>query len=338
MDSIDLEVLKAAVRWSASGTPTVLATVVRTWGSAPRPVGSMMALRGDGRVKGSISGGCIEDDLIREVQAGAYRGGRPRVLKYGLSAEEAHRFGLPCGGTLQIVLECVGPQSRLPALLEAVQRQALVTRELALEDGAATLLPGARVAALEFDGRRLVTVHGPRYRLALIGAGQLSRYVAGMALALDYEVVVCDPRAEYLDEWDVDGVERSREMPDDLLLRMRLDAHSAVLTLTHDPKLDDMALLEALKSPAFYVGAIGSRANHARRRQRLALFDLGDAEIGRLHGPVGLYLGARTPPEIAVSILAEMTAVRNGVPVLQTHALRAQPAPKTVSQPACVPA
>ncbi|RJF96544.1 XdhC family protein [Noviherbaspirillum cavernae] len=331
MDSIDLEVLKTALKWSDSGARTLLATVVRTWGSAPRPVGSMMVIREDGHVKGSVSGGCIEDDLIRKIRAGEYRDRSPRILTYGVSADEAHRFGLPCGGTLQIVLECVSAQSQLAPLLDAVQQQRLVTRELDLASGAVTLAPGAHAAALAFDDARLITVHGPRYRLVIIGAAQLSRYVAALAKMLDYEIIVCDPREEYLAEWDIDGVQLSTEMPDDLILRLQLDSHCAVLALTHDPKLDDMALLEALKSPAFYVGAIGSRANNDKRRQRLALFDISTAEIARLHGPVGMHLGARTPPEIAIAILAEMTAMRNGVPVLQTHAMREHAAVTTAS-------
>lgn len=244
------------------------------------------------------------------------------MLTYGLSADDAHRFGLPCGGTLQFVLEPVCLQSRLPELLQVLQRHELVTRKLDLESGIVSLTPGARISALHYDGRSLMAVHGPRYRLVIVGAAQVSRYVAAMAKSLDYKVIVCDPREEYLDEWDVEDVELSREMPDDLLLQLRLDARSAVLTLTHDPKLDDMALLEALKSPVFYVGAIGSRTNNEKRRERLTLFDISEAEISRLHGPIGMHLGARTPPEIAIAILAEMTAIRNGVPVLQTHEMR----------------
>lgn len=328
MDSVNLEVLKAAIEWSESGRYTLLATVVRTWGSAPRPVGSMMVIRDDGHVRGSISGGCIEDDLIWKIREGHYRETAPKKLTYGISAEEAHRFGLPCGGTMEIVLEHITPASKLRQLLDAVLSQGLVTRELCLKSGTVTLNHGARVGGLVMNDRHLITVHGPRYRLIIVGAAQASRYVAEMASSLDYEVVVCDPREEYLDEWDVKGVQLSREMPDDLLLRLQLDAHSAVVTLTHDPKLDDMALLEALKSPAFYVGAIGSRANNDKRRERLALFDLTGEEIGRLHGPIGMHIGARTPPEIAIAILAEMTSIRNGVPVLQSQAMRAHlPAP-----------
>lgn len=322
MDSIDLEVLKTAVRWSDAGSHTLLGTVVRTWGSAPRPVGSMMIIREDGHIKGSVSGGCIEDDLIYQIQSGKFREEKPSTLTYGISAEEAYRFGLPCGGTLQIVLEPISPKSQLPSLLNTILQHGLITRELDMRTGVVSLRLGNHAPAVWFDDKRLVTVHGPRYRLVIVGAAQVSRYVASMAQSLDYQVIVCDPREEYLDEWDIDGVELSREMPDDLILRLQLDSHSAVVTLTHDPKLDDMALLEALKSPAFYVGAIGSRANNEKRRERLALFDISDSEIKRLYGPVGLYLGARTPPEIAISILAEMTALRNGVPIRQTQAMR----------------
>ena len=193
---------------------------------------------------------------------------------------------------------------------------------LDLRTGAVELSSGMPLRALSLEQDTLLAPFGPRYRLIIIGAAQMSRYVAQFALALDYQVIICDPREEYLLEWDIPGVELSSEMPDDLLLRLQLDANSAVVTLTHDPKLDDLALLEALKSPAFYVGAIGSRTNNLKRRERLALFDLSNAEIDRLHGPVGLFLGARTPPEIAIAILAEMTAIRNGVSISQTHAAR----------------
>jgi xanthine dehydrogenase accessory factor len=333
MDSVNLEVLKAAIDWSGRGQYTLLATVVRTWGSAPRPIGSMMVIRADGHVVGSISGGCIEDDLICKVKDGDFRVNVPVCRTYGISSDEAHRFGLPCGGTMEIVLEPVSGASKLETLLDLVSKGSLVTRELDLVRGTVRLAMGAEVAGLAIEGHRLLTVHGPRYRLVIVGAAQLSAYVAQIAQALDYQVIVCDPREEYLAEWSVPGVELSREMPDDLLLRLGLDSHSALLTLTHDPKLDDMALLEGLKSSAFYVGAIGSRSNHQKRRERLRLFDITEAEIARLHGPVGLHIGARTPPEIAVAILAEMTAVRHSIPILQSHAIR--PASPTTAALVC---
>jgi xanthine dehydrogenase accessory factor len=315
MESIDFDVLKTALDWRREGRYVLLGTVVRTWGSAPRPIGSMMAIRDDGHVRGSVSGGCIEDDLVRRMQGGELRATLPFELKYGLTADEAHRFGLPCGGTLALLMEPVSQHSCLDELLHAISQGMLVTRTLNLNNGIAALTQGSVNARIMLDGLRLATTHGPRYRLIIVGAGQMSRYVAQFALALDYQVIVCDPRSEYLDEWDIADVELSREMPDDLLLRLQLDAHSAVVTLTHDPKLDDLALLEALKSPAFYIGAIGSRSNNVKRRERLALFDISAVEIGKLHCPVGMQLGARTPPEIAIAILAEMTAVRNGIVV-----------------------
>jgi xanthine dehydrogenase accessory factor len=269
-------------------------------------------------LSGSVSGGCVEDDLIDRVRGHKLAGDRPELATYGVSKEQAERFGLPCGGTLQLVLEPVRDAAGLSELLAAIERHELVARFLDLETGAARIEPGRWSDALEFDGKLLKTVHGPRWRLLLIGAGQLSRYLAQMAQALDYHVTVCDPRAEYAEAWDLAGVPLNRGYPDDVVLATNLDAHSAVIALTHDPKLDDAALLEALKSPAFYVGALGSKANNDKRRKRLADFDLSADEIQRLRGPVGLKIGSRTPPEIAVSILAEMTAVRRGVQIPQT--------------------
>jgi xanthine dehydrogenase accessory factor len=162
------------------------------------------------------------------------------------------------------------------------------------------------------DGQ-LISLHGPRLRMLIIGAGQLSQFLAQIAVGLEYQVTVCDPREEYRASWTLQGVDVVHAMPDDLVLEMKLDSRSAVIALTHDPKLDDLALMEALKTDAFYIGAIGSRANNARRRERLREFDLTDEQIAKLHGPIGLYIGSKTPYEIAVSILAELTAVKNGV-------------------------
>ena len=317
MDSVDMQVLKTASGWLAAGRKVTLATVIRTWGSAPRPIGALTAIRDDGMVVGSVSGGCIEDDMIERVKNGELVQERPVTTRYGVSAEEAQRFGLPCGGTLELVLEPLTAASRLDELLQRIERHELVVRRLDMQSGAVTLVAGQSSDQLAFDGVALTTVHGPRWRLLIIGAGQLSQYLAQMAQALDYQVTVCDPREEYAEGWNLPGAELKRGMPDDVVLEMNLDGHSAIVTLTHDPKLDDMALLEALKSPAFYVGAIGSKKNNEARRRRLAEFDLSRAEIDRLHGPVGLKIGSKTPPEIAVAILAEMTAIRNGVTIPQ---------------------
>jgi len=315
MDSVDLQVLRSARDWVNAGRRVVMATVIRTWGSAPRPIGALTAIRDDGHVVGSVSGGCIEDDMILQVRSGDLVKDRPTTTKYGVSAEEAKRFGLPCGGTLELVLEPLGRNSGLDELLARVERHELVMRRLDMKTGRVTIGPAQSTDQLIFDGVTLATVHGPRWRLLIIGAGQLSSFLAQMAQGLDYQVTICDPREEYAQGWGVPGSELKRGMPDDVVTEMNLDGHSAVVTLTHDPKLDDMALLEALKSPAFYIGAIGSRKNNDARRKRLAEFDLSQQEIARLHGPVGLKIGSKTPPEIAIAILAEMTAIRNGVTV-----------------------
>jgi xanthine dehydrogenase accessory factor len=315
MDSVDLEVLRSASKWHKSGHAVILATVVKTWGSSPRPLGAMLAIRDDGQVSGSVSGGCVEDDLIERVREHRLASDKPEVATYGVTKEQADRFRLPCGGTLQVVLEPVKDGAGLDELLGAIERHELVARTLELESGKSRIEAGRWSDALEFDGKLLKTVHGPRWRLLIIGAAQLSRYLAQMAQALDYHVTVCDPREEYAEAWDVAGATIDRGYPDDVVQAMNLDAHSAVVAITHDPKLDDAALLEALKSPAFYVGALGSKVNNDKRRKRLADFDLSAGEIARLHGPVGLNIGSRTPPEIAVAILAEMTAVRRGVQI-----------------------
>ncbi|MEI5997253.1 XdhC family protein [Paraburkholderia bengalensis] len=313
MDSVDLEVLKSSARWLEQGHRALLVTVVKTWGSSPRPEGAMLAVRDDGTVVGSVSGGCIEDDLIDRVRQRGIEQTKPEAVKYGITAEEAHRFGLPCGGTIQLVLEPLTKASGIAELCEAVEGGQLVARTLDMQTGAAHLGPAQATDGVDFDDRRLLTIHGPRYRMLVIGAGQLSRYLCNIAVGLDYQVTVCDPREEYTDEWDVPGTKIVRTMPDDTVLDMKLDERCAVIALTHDPKLDDLALMEALKTPAFYVGALGSRRNNAARRERLKEFDLTETELARLHGPVGIYIGSRTPPEIAVSILAEVTAAKNGV-------------------------
>jgi xanthine dehydrogenase accessory factor len=273
-------------------------------------------MRGDGLVVGSVSGGCVEDDLIDRIRSGE-RVSKPSLISYGVSKEEAARFGLPCGGNLRLVQEPLLDTEWVESVLERTARHEIVARVVSLESGTVTLESGSRGEAFTFDGSSLRAPFGPRWRLLIIGAGQLSRAVAQMALMLDFEVICCDPREEYHLTWDVPGTMFSKAMPDDLVQELQLDLHSAVVAVTHDPKLDDLVLLEALKSPAFYVGALGSRGNTAKRKERLKLFDLSDAEIDRLHGPIGLDLGGKTPAEIAVSIMAEVIAVRSGRELLQ---------------------
>nr|WP_314580907.1 XdhC family protein [uncultured Pseudomonas sp.] len=318
MESIDLLVLRTARDWLAAGEHVLLATVARTWGSSPRPVGSMMALRNDGRVVGSVSGGCIEDDLIHRYTTahggGGLKQGAPEVVRYGISADEAHRFGLPCGGTLELILEFDPSWQSLDQLLAQLDAGSLVRRRLALETGQVTLVPTATPELFSFDGQQMLNTLGPGYRMLMIGAGALAEYLATMALFNGFKVAVCDPRPEYMQAWAVNGVERIAGMPDDVVRDFAVDLRTCIVALSHDPKLDDLALLEALHSPAFYIGAIGSRRNSRQRRERL-IEHFGETQesLARLHGPIGIYIGSKTPAEIAVSVMAQILAAKNGV-------------------------
>lgn len=332
MQSIDLDVLRTLAQWLVEGHQARLVTVVKTWGSAPRPVGSVLGIRLDGALVGSVSGGCVEDDLIDRLRDKSVAGELPQLVSYGVTRDENQRFGLPCGGTLQLVIEPLSDADSVQTILRAIEQGRMVSRTLNMQNGQVKIQPAADDQPLVFDGTELMTVHGPRWRLLIIGAAQVSHYLAEMAMALDYQVTVCDPREEYLPAWQLPDVPIIRLMPDDVIREMAPDRHTAIVCLTHDPKLDDMALLEALVSDAFYVGAIGSQTNTEKRRSRLALFDITENELARLHGPVGIPIGSKTPPEIAVSILAEMTAIKRGVhPAGHTERL---PASRRCPEPA----
>ena len=315
MNSTDLSVLNSAVNWLRAGHSVAIATIAQTWGSAPRPVGSWLAIRDDGQVAGSVSGGCVEDDLIRRVQTEILTRHTPEMVVYGVSQQEAARFGLPCGGTLRLLVEPKPELVVLEKLLEAISTHEIICRTVNLSTGKSILSQGSRHDEFFCTEQEMRTTYGPRWRLVIIGAGQLSLYTADFAIASDFEVIVIDPREEYTEGLNRNDLIFIKGMPDDVLLEIGVDPHTAVVALTHDPKLDDMALMEALKSPAFYVGALGSRKNTQKRKERLLEFDLNQAQVDRLHGPVGLFIGALTPPEIAVSILAEIIAVKYSVSI-----------------------
>ena len=337
MDTLDRQVLAQALDWRRAGHGVALATVVQTWGSAPRPVGALLALRGDGVPCGSVSGGCVEDDLSERLRQGGPPA-LPQVLTYGGTRESAARWRLPCGGTLRLVLEAVYDPAWLEELLARTAAQALVQRTLTLADGHVALhgaAPGT--APLAFDGATLSAVFGPRWRLLLIGAGQLGQAVAQLGQLLGFEVLVCDPRSEY-QHTGVAGARRLPGMPDDVVRTLLPGAHTAVVALTHDPRLDDLALLEALQADAgfFYVGALGSARSQAARRQRLAEhFGLLDAELDRLHGPVGLAIGARTPAEIAVSVAAQLVQVRSRLQGALVKTASASTVPEDAAEAGC---
>ncbi|MDM0113560.1 XdhC family protein [Variovorax sp. J22R133] len=319
MENLDVMVLRTLRDWRTEGRRALLTTVVRTWGSSPRPVGSIMALADDGAVIGSVSGGCIEDDLIARYSRahGAAQdmpSGKPVLVKYGITADEAHRFGLPCGGTLELLIEFDPEPESLKTLVAALEEGRLMQRTVSLADGSVKLAESKAPAELTVNEVELVNTFGPEYRMLLIGAGQLAEYLATMARFSGFAVTLCDPRAEYHTTWSIPGIALSTEMPDDAVKAFKPDRRTCVVALTHDPKLDDLALLEALESEAFYVGAIGSRRNaDARRARMIEHFDQTAESLSRLRGPIGIYVGSKTPPEIAVSVMAEIIAVKNDV-------------------------
>jgi xanthine dehydrogenase accessory factor len=320
MQSLDLDVLERARDWKRSGRRVWLLTVAQTFGASPRPPGSLAAIRDDGILVGSVSGGCIEDDLVARREE--YSGRKPSFAAYGVTAEEARRFGLPCGGELEAIIEADPAVDDIEALLARIGEGRIVARHVDLATGAWTLGTGNAGDECERTAARFTSVHGPRWRMLVIGGSEIAHYLAEVASTVDFQVFVCDPREEYRTAWRAKGAKWIEGMPDDAVLAFKPDGHSVILTVSHDPKLDDMALLEALKSDAFYVGAVGSGRTSAERRKRLAEFDLAPAQIARLHGPVGLSIGSRTPPEIALSILADLVAARNGIVLEKVAAAR----------------
>jgi xanthine dehydrogenase accessory factor len=313
MHSTDLSVLNTAIAWLTANHRVAIVTVTKTWGSSPRPIGSWLAIRDDGQVIGSVSGGCVEDDLIRRVQDEIFSKDLPETVIYGVSQDEAARFGLPCGGTLKLLVEPKPELAVLKQILQLSSNHHMVRRTLDLSNGLSQIEKTNNEDVFFCDDRFMKTTYGPRWRMVIIGAGHLSICTAELALATDFEVIIIDPRAEYVEGVQNHQIRLFKGMPDDILQELNVDSHTAVVALSHDPKLDDMALMEALKSPAFYVGALGSRLNTKKRKERLLQLDVSKEEADRLYGPIGLYIGAQTPPEIAISILAEIISLKYGI-------------------------
>ena len=333
-------ILDAATRWRAEGRRVALATVVTTWGSSPRPVGSQLAADDAGAFVGSVSGGCVESAVIAEARA-ILKGAPARLLGFGVSDEQAWEVGLACGGKVEIFVQSLASQDALLAALQrarTARRPALVAIDLAdgrsalFADGedagdaalraslggdAARALAEERSRVVERDGRRcFLHVFAPPRRLVLVGAVHIAQALIPMAVAAGYDVTVIDPRRAFAAESRFPGVTMRGEWPGAALAAFTPDRRSAVVTLTHDPKLDAPALAAALRSDAFYIGALGSRKTHAARLGRLREQGFGDAELARIHAPVGLPIGAVSPTEIAVSILAELTqALRGAAPL-----------------------
>ncbi len=320
MQSLDLDVLERARDWRREGRRVWLLTVAQTFGASPRPPGSLAAIRDDGILVGSVSGGCIEDDLVARREE--YAGRKPHFARYGVTSEEARRFGLPCGGELEVIIEAEVGAEDFDALLGKIAAREIVARRVDLATGAWSYAAARPADECERTDAQFTSIHGPRWRMLIIGASEIAHYLAEVASTVDFQVFVCDPREEYRSAWRARDAKWIDGMPDDAVLAFKADGHSVILTVSHDPKLDDMALLEALKTEAFYVGSVGSKQTSADRRKRLADFDISPQQIARLRGPVGLSIGSRTPPEIALSILADLIATRNGIVLEKTESHR----------------
>ena len=312
MQTHDSDVLSFALDVCGRDRRAWLVTIIATSGSSPRPTGAMLACSDDGRQAGSVSGGCVEDDLIGRLHAGEFDSRRIVRIEYGVTAEENARLGLPCGGHLDLVVQSLHREDAdwLHMALEAIHARRCIQRRVSLRDAQTSLVPLPQFADLSVDSEQLAQSFGPRYRMLLVGAGQLAASLAELALAMDYEVLVTDPRPDLLAQWSGPDVPRLPGMPDDVVRSQAGDRFSVVITLTHDPRIDDMALMEALESEAWYVGALGSRRTTETRLQRLRELDIAPEHIDRLQAPVGLDIGSKTPLEIAVAIMAQLVQMR----------------------------
>ena len=313
------DLIQTANRWIVAGHGVALAFVIQTWGSSPRPVGSVMVVRDDMTVEGSVSGGCVEGAVIDAAMDSLATGAGQR-LDFGVADATAWEVGLSCGGRIAVLVTPVAAGG-----LSAGDLTVLADAMAARQAGAVTLdvktgammgammdaSNGAGGAASELSGDETVFTfrHVPPRRLFVIGGVHITQFLAPMARQAGYDVVVIDPRAVFNTEARFPGLKRLTAWPDEALAELPPDERTAIVTLTHDPKIDDPGLLAALASKAFYIGCLGSRRTHAARCDRLREAGFSDSDLARLHGPVGLDIGARTPAEIAVSILAQMIAV-----------------------------
>lgn len=305
-------VLAQAARWCQRGLTPWLCTIVDTMGSSPRPAGSMLTCLETGEIVGSLSGGCIEEDFLERLANGQVDASQPQLIEYGVSAEENEKLGLPCGGRLWVLAQQLDSRDSLwlEPLCAAIHRRECLVRELDLISGITELRATEHYAPLVMESDRLRQSFGPQMRMLLVGAGQLSQTLAELALAMDYEVLVTDTRQQVLNQWSGPEVSLIQGMPDDVISEHATDRFSIVITLTHDPRIDDMALMVALETEAWYVGALGSMRTTEKRKARLLELGIAESAIARLHAPVGLAIGSKTPVEIAVAIMAEITQLR----------------------------
>ena len=300
-------------RWLSEGQRAWLCTIVETWGSSPRPVGSWLAIAESGHWSGSVSGGCLEEDLLRRTAEDGPE--NPVFVDYGITDDDRDHFQLPCGGRIRLLVEPLQGQPGLDhvqALADALRDREPVVRRVPIK-GAATLTHSVSQAGnvVHFDGEELLHTLQPECRLLLIGAGEVARYVFEFATAAEFTVTLCEPRETFAAGWSFHQIPLDRRLPDDLISSQFGDAWSGILALAHDPRIDDMGLLAALHSDAFYIGAMGSRKTSEARRERLASLGLDKAALERLRAPIGVDIPSKTPAEIAISIVADLIAARH---------------------------
>ncbi|KIC42571.1 XdhC/CoxI family protein [Ruegeria sp. ANG-R] len=312
---------ETALKWYRADKGAALATVVETWGSAPRRVGAQLVIAGDGRIEGSVSGGCVEGAVIVEALE-AIEEGEARLLEFGVSDEDAFAVGLACGGTIRVLVEPIGsvmPEPMLAELVAARARRDPLAYEVNVETGHRALRRNAYAERLrmdrsgfEEDGQTFVAVHNPPLRLIVVGAVHIAQALVPMARIAGYDPAIVDPREAFASDTRFPGETVLTDWPDEAVSKLGLDARTALVLLTHDPKLDDPALQAALSANVFYIGALGSKRTHSKRIDRMKQAGFTDEQIARIHGPVGLGIGAASPSEIAVAVLAQMTAVLRG--------------------------
>lgn len=309
MQNSDLYILQQGLEWLSQGHAIKLVTIVTTIGATPGPVGSIAIFSNHGHIAGSVSGGCIEEELLESLPNSCTNA--PQLIDYSLPQQSTVSRGLPCGGKMQLLVSSLNSIDALTEWVEALQQRKLILYRLDLITEKSQIEVISKVQPFEFHPKKSISrCFGPGWRMLIIGANEVARQLAQIALTLDYEIEVCDPRIQYQNAWGLPDIKLEQQMPDEFIQYSKPDNRTVVITLAHDPRIDDLALIEALKSDCFYVGALGSLQTSQQRKKRLTEF-LTDDELQRLHGPVGLAIGSRTPAEIGISILAEITALRN---------------------------
>ncbi|WP_250655101.1 XdhC family protein [Alkalimarinus coralli] len=319
--STEQRVIDSLCQWLGDGESAWLCTIVSTWGSSPRPAGSILAFHPDYGIVGSLSGGCIEEALIRKLSSASQENETdvaPYLYQYAITDDDRTQYSLPCGGQLTVLVEHLVPTAEtiqhVRIICNVLNNRQSVRRQVSLKGEGANIItePGAVAGpAVMTSPDYVATRFGPTFKMLLLGAGEVSYHVAKIAGTVDFSVTLCDPRPTFLQGWQCEGVEVIQCLPDDLVKARFSDPYCAILALAHDPRVDDMALMEALKTNAFYIGAMGSLKTTKDRLNRLAELDCSSSEIEKLHAPVGVNIGSKTPAEIAISIMAQVIAERH---------------------------